>query len=169
MSTVSGIIRRYFLKKKETTQLLTDFSRRLKMDVVELLGSKPRIERAETKVAEIFIVNSRPLLARSGGVLFPTLIFKGIFPFLPKLVVDKGAVSHICNGADVMAPGMVRIKGSFDENDLLLIVDEQYEKPLAIGEVLFNLQAVGTLKRGKIAKNIHYVGDKLWGHIKMLT
>ena len=169
MSAVSGVLRRYFLREKEATQLLTDLSQKLKIDAKKLLGPKPRIERAETPAAEIFVVNGKPLLARSGGVLFPTLIFEGIFPFLPKVVVDMGAVSHVCNGADVMAPGVVRIEGSFDESDLLLILDERYGKSLAIGATLFNSQTMRTLKRGKIAKTIHHVGDKLWGHIKMFA
>jgi len=159
--------RRHFLKEKEAKQLLLNFSQKLKVDPEQLFGHKPHIELAETPVAKIILINKKPLLARHrSGMLFPTLIFKEVFLLLPKMVVDMGAVPHICNGADVMAPGVVRIDGNFNENDLLLIVDERHVKPLAIGVALFNFQAMKGLKHGKIVKNIHYVGDALWNFIK---
>ena len=114
---------RYFLKEKEVTKVLNS-SPGLKMGIEELLGSKPRIEIQETEKVEIFIIHGDPLLARSAAQLFPTLLFKEIFRFLPKIVVDMGAVSHVCNGADVMAPGVVDIRGDFKKNDLLLVLDE---------------------------------------------
>jgi len=45
--------RRHFLKEKEARKLLLDFSQRLKTNVEQLLGSKPRIEVNETEAAEI--------------------------------------------------------------------------------------------------------------------
>ena len=154
------------MKEKEVKKLLISFSSKFEFDTERFFGAKPRIELAETQVADILIVNGKPLLARSNGILYPTLILDGLPAFLPKIVVDMGAVSHVCNGADVMAPGVVHIKGNFDEKDLLLIMDERYKKSLAIGISLFNSKTMKTLKRGKIAKNIHYVGDKLWNIIK---
>ena len=158
--------RRHFLKEKEARKLLLDFSQRLKTNVEQLLGSKPRIEVNETEAAEIFILNGKPLLARSGGELFPTLAFEEVFPFISRIVVDMGAVPYVCKGADVMAPGVVSVKGEFEENDLLLVVDERHGKPLAIGVALFNSQVMKNMKHGKIVKNIHHVGDKLWNYLR---
>jgi PUA domain protein len=67
-----------------------------------------------------------------------------------------------------MAPGVVRINGNFNEGEFLLVVDERYEKPLAIGVALVNSQFATNLTHGKIAKNIHFVGDKLWNLLKSL-
>lgn len=147
-------------------RLLADFSQKLKVETKPLFGPKPRIEQAEIQGIEIFIVNGKPLIARCNETLFPTLTSEDIFPLLPKIVVDMGAVPHICNGADVMAPGIARIKGDFQEIGLIVIVDERHEKPLAIGVALLNSQAAKTLKHGKIAKNVHFVGDKLWNLLK---
>ena len=95
-----------------------------------MLGSKTRVEVNEIKTTEIFIFDGRPLIAKSNGELFPTLTFKEIFPLIPKIVVDMGAVPYVCKGADVMAPGIVDIKGEFEENDLLLIIDERQSKSI---------------------------------------
>jgi len=160
--------RRYFLKEKEARRLLLDFSQRLKTDFEQLLGAKPRIEVNETEAAGIFIFNGKPLLVRSGGELFPTLAFEEVFPFISRIVVDMGAVPYVCKGADVMAPGVVSIKGEFEENDLLLVVDERHGKPLAIGVALFNSQAMKNVKHGKIVKNVHHVGDKLWKTLRKI-
>ncbi len=158
--------RRHFLKEKEARKLLLDFSRRLKIDVEQILGFKLRIEVNENEAAEIFIIKGKPLLARSGGELFPTLAFEKVFPYFSRIVVDMGAVPYVCKGADVMAPGVVSVKGKFERNALLLVVDERHGKPLAVGIALFNSQVMKNMKHGKIVKNIHHVGDKLWTHLR---
>lgn len=139
------------------------------MDAERFFGSKPRIELAEAQAAEVLLINEKPILARLGGRLLPTLALDELLSLLPKVVVDMGAVPHVCNGADVMAPGVVRIHGDFNENDLILVVDERHGKSLAIGFALFKSQTMGSLKQGKVVKNVHYVGDKLWNFVKTLT
>jgi PUA domain protein len=168
VSKVSKNPRRHFLKEKEAKKLLLNFSQRFKVDAERLFGPRPRIEVNEAEAAEIFIVNGKPLLARSGGTLFPTLAFAEVLSILPRIAVDMGAVPHVCNGADVMAPGVVSIDGDFDKNDFLLVLDERHGKPLAIGTAFFNSQAMKKVKHGKIVKNIHHVGDKLWNTLKKI-
>jgi len=158
--------RRHFLKEKESKRFLLEVSKTLGTDIEQLLGSKTRVEVNETETAEIFIFNGRPVLARSNGELFPTLSFEELFPIIPKIVVDMGAVPYVCKGADVMAPGVVAIKGEFKENDLLLVVDERHGKPLAVGAALFSSEAMKTVTNGKTVKNLHYVSDKLWSYLR---
>ena len=73
-----------------------------------------------------------------------------------------GAVKHILNGADIMAPGIVRIIGDFKKGDLVLVVDEKYGKPLAVCEALYSSEEISKMSKGKVLKNLHYVGDKVW-------
>ena len=158
--------RRHFLKEKEAKRFLLEVSKTLRTDIEQLLGSKTGVEVNETEIAEIFIFDGRPLLARSNGVLFPTLYFEELFSVIPKIVVDMGAVPYVCKGADVMAPGVRAIKGEFKENDLLLVVEERHGKPLAVGIALFSSEDMKPLNSGKIVKTLHYVGDKLWNYLK---
>jgi len=160
------VVRRHFLKEKEARQLLLELSQKLKVEAEQLLGPRPRIELAETQAFEIFIINGKPSFARSKGTFWPTLMLNEVFSLLPKIVVDMGAVPHICSGADLMAPGVVRIDGDFNTDDLLLIVDERHGKPLAIGVALLNSHVMRKVKHGKIVKNVHYVGDRLWKILK---
>jgi len=158
--------RRHFLKAKEAKRFLLEVSKTLGTDIEQLLGSKTRAEVNETEAAEIFIFNGRPVLARSNGALFPLLSFEELLSVIPKIVVDMGAVPYVCKGADVMAPGVVAIKGEFKEKDFLLVVDERHGKPLAVGVALFSSEDMKTVSNGKTVKNLHYVGDKLWNYLR---
>jgi PUA domain protein len=157
---------RHSLKSKDAKKFLQEASERLGTGMEQFFGSKTRVEVNETETAELFIIDGKPLLARSDGELFPTLVFEELFPVLSRIVVDMGAVPYVCKGADVMAPGVREIKGEFKENDLLLIVDERHGKPLAVGIALFGSEEMKTVKSGKTVKSLHYVGDKLWNHLR---
>lgn len=161
--------RRHFLKESEAKKVLTDFCKALDAEPEELFGPKPRVELLETQQAKIFIFNDVPFSAKIQDSLFPTLLFKAALSLLPKVVLDMGAIPHICNGADIMAPGVVKIDGEFDEDDFILVVDKKYGKPLAIGKALFDSETMKTTKTGKVAKNLHYVGDKIWNLSKNLA
>jgi PUA domain protein len=157
---------RHFLKEKEAKKIILEFSGSVNVNTEQLLGSKPRIELVEAQTAEVFIINKKPVLMRLSGKLLPTLFFNEVFPILPKVIVNMGAVPYVCNGADVMAPGVVRVDGDFEKNDVLLIVDERFGRSLAIGVSIFDSQTMRKLTHGKLVKNLHYVGDKLWNLLK---
>ncbi|UCC33313.1 MAG: DUF1947 domain-containing protein [Candidatus Bathyarchaeota archaeon] len=161
-------IKRHFLREKETEDILHELSRNLHVETQQLLGSKPRIEVAETQSIDVYLLNGKPVLVRLNHTLSPTLFFEEILQLLPRIMVDLGAVPHICNGADLMAPGIVRILGDFNEDDILLIADEKHQKPLAIGKALSDSQHMKRVRHGKVVQNIHYVGDRLWNLLKRI-
>lgn len=161
--------RRHFLKAKEAKLLLDEASEKLKIDLNSVFNTKVDVELVETDFAEIFLIKGRPLLVKAGNAFFPTLVFNELFAFSPKVVVDMGAVPHVCNGANVMAPGIIRFEGEFKEGDLVFVVDERHGKPLAVGEAVYNADTAKTVKRGVVVKNIHFVGDKVWNFIRKLA
>lgn len=163
---MSQTYRRHFLKEKDAAQVLQELSHKLKVDAQQLFGTKPKIESVETKIAKFVFINEKPTITVSDGSFLPLLSSSEVLSRLPKLVVNMGAVPHVCNGADVMAPGVVRIQGDFDKGDFALVVDERHGKPLAVGVALTDAQTVRDLKQGKILKNVHYVGDRLWNQLK---
>jgi len=81
---------------------------------------------------------------------------------LPAMIVDMGAVPHIVNGADVMRPGIKDFRGEFDEGDFVVVRDERNLRPLAVAIALVGLEECRAMKRGKVAKNIHHVNDRIW-------
>ena len=75
----------------------------------------------------------------------------------------------MCKGADVMAPGIVRVEGAFNKGDLVLVVDMKHGKALALGESLMDAEVARQIKKGPVIKTLHYVSDKIWDHTKTLT
>ena len=96
--------RRYSLKPKEAKLDLNRVSEKLKINLETVIDTKSNVEAAETDFGQILLINGKPLLFKVGDNVLPTLFFTDILVLLPKVVVDMGAVPHVCNGADIMAP-----------------------------------------------------------------
>jgi PUA-domain protein len=117
----------------------------------------------------LLLLGGKPLLFRTADVVLPTLLAAELIAKLSKAVVDMGAVKFVCNGADIMSPGIVRYEGDFQKGDVIVIVDVTHGKPLAIGETLFDSEKAKATQKGAAIKNLHYVGDKVWNAAKPLT
>jgi len=160
--------RRYPLKAKEAKQILTEASTKVKLDLDTLFGDKVTVEVVESDVGSIYLLGGKPVLFKAGDKVLPTLLFNEFTTKAPKIVVDMGAVPYVCKGADVMAPGIVRIEGEFGKGDLIIVVDMKFGKALALGESLYDVETAKATKKGPIVKTIHYVSDKIWDYIKTL-
>lgn len=132
------------------------------------LPLKPPIELIQTNGGEILCIAKLPVLAKSKNRFFPTLSSGTLLSNFPQVTVNMGAVPHVCNGADVMAPGIVDFGGPFQQGDIVLISDERHHKPIAVAIALYDKAEAIKLKHGKIFRNIHYVGDQLWSAIKQI-
>ena len=161
--------RRHSLKSKDAKLILNEASERLKVNVDALFGSKARVEVVEVDFGEIYLVHGKPLLFKMGERVLPTLLFQDFAARAPKVVVDMGAVPYVCQGADIMAPGIVRVEGEFGKGDLVLVVDEKHGKSLALGESLYDSETARSMKQGAVVKNFHFVSDKIWNFAKTLA
>ncbi len=161
--------RRYPLKAKEAKQIIEDASQKLRLDLEALFGAKANVEVVESDVGEIYLIDGKPVLYKTGKVVLPTLLFAEFNAKAPKIVVDMGAIPYVCKGATVMAPGIVRFEGEFGKGDLVLVVDMKHGKALALGESLIDAEAARATKKGPVVKTLHYVSDKIWDYIKTLN
>ena len=161
--------RRYSLKAKEAKQIVEEASEKLRLDLEALFGQKVNVEVVESDVGLIYLIGGKPILYRVGDRVLPTLLFSEFTVQAPKIVVDMGAVPYVCKGADVMAPGIVRIEGELSKGDLVLVVDVKYGKSLALGESLYDAETARNTKKGPVVKTLHYVSDKIWDYIKTLA
>jgi PUA-domain protein len=161
--------RRYFLKEKESKDLLERASQRFKIGLKQVLGEKISIEAVETEFGKIYLINGKPMLIMTEVSLHPTLVSKELFDVSPKIIVDMGAVPFVCKGANIMAPGIKRFEGSFAKGDLVFVIDEKHGKTLALGEAAYDVEEAKNTKKGIVVKNIHYVGDNIWKLIKDLA
>ena len=159
---VLGCIR-HALSKKEKKSLI----KRILAELPFLnVSPKKNLEIGTCDSYTVYFYEGQPILVEIEDKLVPLL--RHVLRFnindlrMPKVIVDMGAVKHILNGANIMAPGIVDIEGSFSKGDLVLIIDEKYHKPIAVGLALYSSDEIKHMKRGKVIRNIHYIGDKIW-------
>jgi PUA domain protein len=157
---------RHYLRNKEVKKLLSEISREFKLNIKIIFGAKPRIEAIRILKSNLFLIENKPLLIEYDGRIYPCILFHEALGSFPKITVDKGALPHICNGADIMAPGIKGIDGDFSEGSIVILVDETYKKPISVGESLLSSIRMRSVKKGKVIKNIHYIGDRIWETLK---
>ena len=120
-----------------------------------------KVETAKFEDKEVYLFDESIEFVKDENGLYPFL-GGSYLDRLPKVVVDMGAIRFVCNGADVMAPGITEM-GGFGAGDLVVIRDVTHGKALAIGIANKSSVDIEMSKKGKVIKNLHYVGDKLWG------
>ena len=148
------------LKKSEIKKIFPEIDKfRNELDFDE---KRTRIEIIVTDAGSLYLFDGKPLLFRSEDKIIPTLFFERYISSAPKIIVDMGAIPHLCNGADVMAPGVQKVADEFSKGGLVLIVEEKYGKAIAIGEALFNSNEIIKMNQGKIIRTFHYVGDSIY-------
>ncbi len=136
----------------------------------KFLSKKDRVEVAKfDKITDVILVNGKPAFIRRGELIFPLVIAlyemsesEDLRKWRRRVVVDEGAVPHILNGADVMAPGVVDADGDIKEGDMVFIVEQKYGRPLAVGIALDSGEKMVKRSKGKVVKVIHHARDKLW-------
>ena len=154
---------RTILKDREAKPLVEALN---KIPGLEQLSHKSRVETELVKNSEVIFVDGHPVAFRKDGQLAPVLSNSLALEKMPRVTVDMGAVPHVTGGADVMAPGVRGVQGSFREKDLVVVVDEKHSKSLAVGKSLYDSEKFSAVKKGKVIANLHYVGDLIWEIVK---
>jgi PUA domain protein len=158
--------RRRLLSSKEVRDFSADVSSALGNEYDDLFDRISKIELIETDEGDIYYFDGRPVLVKIGEKRIPTLLFGELLKRLPWVFIDRGAIPHVCNGADVMAPGIKEIKGAFKEGMLVVVGDSEHKKALAVGLAMLGDGEARQTKKGKVVKNLHHVGDPIWGRIR---
>jgi len=148
------------LKDREVKTLVRDFTG----NYPNLTLPQPAKNFDEIIVGEdmVYFIDGAALIVRTRGKLMPSLKFTKAIDSLPRVIVDMGAVKHIVNGADIMRPGIKDVPGDFRKNDLVVILDEKFGKPIALGVAEIDSTEMKRVSKGNVIRTVHYVGDDLW-------
>ncbi len=76
-------------------------------------------------------------------------------------MVDMGAVKFVCNGANIMRPGITKFT-EFEKGQIVCVIEESQKKYLAVGKSLLSSQEAKSNTKGEVVKNMHYISDKFW-------
>lgn len=101
------------------------------------------------------------------GTFIPTLRTLHKYPFLlPILRVDRGAIKHVINGADVMVPGLrssrAVIEDEVERNQVVAVYAESKEHAIAVGITKMSTDQMRLNNKGIAVESAHYVSDGLW-------
>jgi len=149
------------LKDKEARQLVKEFVGRYPASE-PLLRSAREFEELRVEDGSVIIVDGRPLILHTKIGLLPSLKFQELVSTLSRVMVDMGAVPHIVNGAQVMRPGVRQIISDFGKGELVAIIDEKFNKTIALGTAQVDSATMRSMSKGKVIHNLHYVGDSFW-------
>ncbi|MHC1593377.1 MAG: RNA-binding protein [Methermicoccaceae archaeon] len=155
------IKKRQLLRKKQKKHIIPELESYLAGEV-SFESAKIELLEVDGTAFDIVLVDGEPLAFLEGERVVPSLraalkygVSRG------EVVVDAGAVKHVVNGADIMAPGVVSADASIESGDTVFVKEEAHGKFLSVGEALM----AGSLmkgEKGKVVKSIHHVGDELW-------
>lgn len=85
----------------------------------------------------------------------------------PRITVDAGAIKFVCNGANIMRPGITKFT-EFQKDQVVCVVEETHNKFLAVGKSLVSSSEMQETAKGEIIKNLHYISDKYWELAKLI-
>jgi PUA domain protein len=155
------ILKRHALRKSDFKELKEMLRKTIGNEADKLFVKGA--ELVETEKGELFAENKVILAFKTNNKILPSLraLNEGLVQ-LPTIIVDMGAVPYVTKGADIMAPGITEITPGLKIGTFVSIIDENFGKSLAIGELLINSDEINIIKKGKVIKNLHYVNDNIW-------
>lgn len=149
------------LRKSAKNKLLDDLRSIYGDTVVQKIASY-KFEHADASDTSVILIDGKVLLFAVDDIYFPTV--RGVMELgIEKnvVIVDSGAVRFVVNGADIMSPGIVRADENILKGDPVIVKEEKYGKPLAIGKALVPGNAMVS-DSGKAVRSLHHVGDDIW-------
>ena len=152
------------ISKSETDDLLKQVSAQWKIEIPK--AKNLRMHRIMDNV-QIFTANDIMILKIEETYL-PFLSQTSLLEKFPHVLVDMGAVKFMCNGANVMRPG-IRSHSEFDREQVVCVIEESQHKFLAVGKSLVPSSELETMEKGEVIKNMHYISDKYWEIGKTIT
>ncbi|MGB6463664.1 MAG: PUA domain-containing protein [Nitrosotalea sp.] len=144
-------------------------------DILEAIVSQWKIELPKLKTLvkyeiddETAIITGDSLMAiKIGETYLPFLSETSLLEKFPKIMVDAGAIKFVCNGANIMRPGIKKYT-DFQKDQIICVTEETHNKFLAIGKSLISSDEMPNITKGEVIKNLHYISDKYWESAKTI-
>ena len=131
------------------------------LDIVSVYGFSKK-DKYEIDDA-ILLINGKASFFYYKTQLIPILKLLLQKNTLKTITVDMGAVKFVCKGADIMRPGITECE-DFPAGEVVAIIDENHHKSSGVGEALLSSEELIATDKGKVVKNLHYVGDEIWNY-----
>ena len=144
------------ISKTETAEVLSQIAEQWKVELPKIKNLKIY----EFEDGQIIVGEGLTAIKRGESYL-PFLSDAATLAKFPSVMVDMGAVKFMCNGANVMRPG-IRSFGEFEKDQIVCIIEESQKKSLAVGRALVSSKEMAEMSKGIVVENLHYISDKYW-------
>jgi PUA domain protein len=139
------------------------------LETLEAISLQWNIEMSKTKTLMTHEIDDNTSLItgddftaiKLGEIYLPFLSEIVLLERFPKVVVDSGAIKFVCNGANVMRPGIKNFT-KFDKDQIVCVVEETHNKFLAVGRSVVPSEELPNITKGEVVKNLHYISDRFW-------
>ena len=149
----------HYLSKREKNKLSELIDNKLPLLNIEKIKD---IKSVKLNSDISILVSDSFMLINLNNNVFPFLKDKETLGKLPIITVDQGAIRFICNGANIMRPGIKDMNHDFQKNAIVVIVEELHNTNIAVGQTLYSKNEILDLKQGPVISNLHFLGDDIW-------
>ena len=145
------------ISKSETAEVLNEIEAQWKVELPKIKNLKFHYIKDD-----VVIVTAKGFAAlKIDDSYLPFLSETEILDKFPNVMVDMGAVKFMCNGANVMRPGITKYT-EFEKDQIVCVIEESQHKFLAVGKSCVSSKDMESLTKGEVVKNMHYISDKYW-------
>ena len=145
------------ISKSETNEILKKITSTWKINFPKIKNLK-----IHQIANDVQIISAKDLMILEiGDVHLPFLSQKSLLEKFPYVTVDMGAVKFMCNGANVMRPG-IKNYSEFEKDEIVCVKEESQNKFLAVGKAIVSSSELEMMKKGKVIENMHYISDQYW-------
>ncbi len=109
----------------------------------------------------LLVGNNLVAIQLAPDLVIPHLTQHDLLDHFASVQVDMNAVKFVCNGANIMRPGITDFT-TFKESEIVLVKDQTHKKELAVCISLVNDVTGRKMERGVVLNNIHHIGDVYW-------
>lgn len=109
----------------------------------------------------LLVGNDLVAIQLAPDLIIPHLTQHDILNHFASVQVDMNAVKFVCNGANIMRPGITDFT-TFKESEIVLVKDQTHKKELAVCISLVDDLTGRKMERGVVLNNIHHIGDIYW-------
>lgn len=147
------------LSKREIHDITDQISRSWPTNSIVPIKSLQAYVIDENK--RLLVGNNIVAIQLAPDLVIPHLTQHAILNHFASVQVDMNAVKFVCNGANIMRPGITDFS-AFKESEIVLVKDQTHKKELAVCISIVDDENGRKMEKGVVLNNIHHIGDEYW-------
>ncbi|MGC8608745.1 MAG: DUF1947 domain-containing protein [Thermoplasmata archaeon] len=144
---------KHYVSKKEMREVMNALSE------IGLHINAEAIEISDNKKYKCYYLDGKPIIFMNGKIIPSIYLINAVRPDKNIVKIDAGAESHIINGSNLFAQGIMEMDQNIKENEMVFIQSEKGYF-IAVGIAVRSAADIMADKKGLAIKTIHYPNDE---------